>query len=125
MLIIGVLALGSVEASIMQEYFLPAFFILLAMLFLLMVLVVQRKQAKVDAVRSKYYRKHLMQASAKAVQHKTPHGFEVLYERRAGDDRRIGLDRRQHIRVGADRRQSPGRRKEDLVWADKTAAKPN
>ena len=107
----------------MQEYFIPAFFILLATLFLMMVLTIRRKQARVDAARVKYYRRQHLQAPPRTDQTQAPHGFQVLYERRSGEDRRLHLDRRQHIRVGSDRRQSPGRRKEDLVWADKTTAK--
>ena len=100
----------------MQEYFIPAFFILLAMLFLMMVFTIQRKQAKLDAARAKYYRRHHLQAAPRTDQTQAPPGFQVLYERRSVEDRRLHLDRRQHIRVGPERRQNPGRRKEDLVW---------
>ena len=106
----------------MQDYFLPIFLVVLGTLFLMMIIAIQRKQAKLDAARSKYYRRHYMQTGANAQPDQTPHGFQVLYERRTGDDRRINVDRRQNIRVGSDRRHNPGRRKEDLVWADKSTA---
>ncbi|MEZ5593732.1 MAG: hypothetical protein R3F53_24680 [Gammaproteobacteria bacterium] len=112
----------------MQQYFVPAFFIVLATLFLLMVYLVQRKQTRVDAIRSKYYSRHHMMQS---VQHQnqtnpTQSGFRVLYERRAGADRRVRQERRQNLRMGAgtERRQTPGRRKEDLLWVKDTETTP-
>lgn len=109
----------------MQQYLVPAFFIVLATLFLLMVYFVQRKQTRVDAIRSKYYsRHHIMQSVQRQAQNNpSQSGFQVLYERRAGVDRRVRQERRQTLRAGAERRQTPGRRKEDLLWVKDTAPK--
>ncbi|MCB1812540.1 MAG: hypothetical protein KDK04_12590 [Candidatus Competibacteraceae bacterium] len=111
----------------MQQYFVPAFFIVLATLFLLMVYLVQRKQTRVDAIRSKYYsRHHMMHSMQHPNQRNSPQsGYQVLYERRAGTDRRVTQERRQNLRMGegTERRQTPGRRKGDLLWVKDPAPK--
>ena len=102
----------------MQEYFAPVFFIALAVLFLIMVYIAQRKQAKVDAVRYKHYRRHSMIQLAKK-QEASPEqrGFQVLYERRSDNARRIAGDRQRYATEGVvvERRQTMGRRREDFA----------
>jgi len=106
----------------MQSYFLPAFFITLTLLVLLMVYFVQRKQRRVDAIRARYYSQHsMMPAQPQPATNMSQSGFQVLYERRSGQDRRAGVERRQDLRMQSDRRQAPGRRREDLLWVREQA----
>lgn len=106
----------------MQEYFIPGFLVLVTALFLLLLISLKRKQTKFDEVRSRYYSRHPMQAPGTVEQAASPHGFQVLYERRAGNDRRVHMDRREKLRPGADRRQGHGRRQEDTLWNNEASA---
>jgi len=102
----------------MQEYLASAFFIALAVLFLIMLYVAQRKQARMDAVRYKHYRRQSMLQLAKEQEASTAQGgFQVLYERRADEERRVTDDRHHYplTEVGVERRQNAGRRREDFA----------